>query len=145
MTESKLILPGDESEGLRLPCQRCGHLMPPLGEELVKMMRSAGGVTLAHDVCPGEEPPVDTRRYFECRVSIIEVTQREVGPFDAGSGGDPASEAVSEELISFVVGEKADDLESSLRPLAAQLGEKWMAAEKNARIADPNPKPTIVT
>lgn len=138
MTENRLILPGDPQQqppagGVVLTCQKCGKDMPPLPEDLAKMMKSAGGVTLAHDVCPGETPQRPEGRYFEVRCQIVEVTEEQTG---SSLGSDVTPTVNTEELVSFRSGVRAASLNDAMRPLAEALGEKWMAAEKQAHIAD---------
>lgn len=128
---SRLIIPGQpEPSPVGLTCQKCGGPMPDLDGELAAMARRAGGVTLVHAVCPGEEP-AQQGRYFEVRCSIVEVTDK------AAPLHDDDSDVLVEELASFKAGLRADDLEAAMRPLAAALGERWIAVEKQARIADP--------
>lgn len=115
------------------PCSKCGQPMPPLSEELKALARAAGGVSLSHDVCPGETANAHPAgRYFEVRVEVVEVTEEPTG----GLGDGPNPEIVATELISFRTGLRATDLDAAMRPLALALGEKWQAAEKRAKIAD---------
>ena len=110
------------------PCARCGVPLPPLPKELAAAARANPGATFTHDVCPGLEPPAPTGRYFEVRVDIVEVKE-------VPSGFDGTSPEVIE-LVSFKHGETGENLDSVMRSLAAGLGEKWMAAEKQAAVAD---------
>jgi hypothetical protein len=120
--------PADDAPA-EFACQRCGLPMPPLPDELAAVVRSGAPVTLTHEVCPGQDPPKPVGRYFEVRVAVVEVTE-EPQLFD----GDPA--VVVTEMLSFVAGQRAADLEAAMRPLALLLGEKWMEAEKRSKIAD---------
>lgn len=110
-------------------CTKCGGEMPPLSDDLARLARAHGGVVLAHDVCPGEKAAA-AGRTFEVRVQIVDVT--------AVQGDDPDIAIVDkdEELIAFKARLQAADLDSAMRPLAEALGEKWMAAEKQAKLAD---------
>jgi hypothetical protein len=120
----------DGEEGVSgFVCSRCGEPMPPLPDELAAVVRSGAPVTLTHEVCPGQDPPKPVGRYFEVRVAVVEITE-EPQLFD----GDPA--VVATEMLSFVAGQRAADLEAAMRPLALLLGEKWMEAEKRSKIAD---------
>jgi hypothetical protein len=110
-------------------CQKCGADMPPMDSELAKIAMSTGGVVLAHEVCPGEEPK-DEGRLFGVRVQVIEIR-------DHGDGDDE-----TEELIRFAVDLRAADLDAAMRPLALALGEKWAVAEKQAKLADSPPVPS---
>jgi hypothetical protein len=120
---------------MSLTCQKCGGEMPPLPDDLATMMRSAGGVQLVHDLCPGEKPVALEGRYFEVRVQIVEVTE----PVDVDPDPDAAGafDPIVAELVDFRYGTRAANLDAAMRPLAEGLGEKWMAAEKHAAIADP--------
>lgn len=120
--------PTDQPTGVILKCQRCGGDMPPLPDDLAAMMQTAGGVILAHDVCPGDSDnlPKPEGRYFEVRVSIVEATEPH-------GEGDVVQ---IDELVSFRAGHRAPDLDSAMRPLALALGEKWTLAEKQAKVAD---------
>lgn len=106
--------------------------MPPLPDDLAAMMRTTGGVALAHETCPGEKPAALEGRYFEVRVQIVEVTDRDTESMDAVLGNP-----IVDELVDFRYGTRATNLDAAMRPLAEGLGEKWMAAEKHASIADP--------
>lgn len=110
-----------------LKCQRCGGDMPPLPDDLAAMARAAGGVSLAHDVCPGDDAPAAPEgRYFEVRVSVVEVTEE-----------TPADDSPTvTDLVSFRAGHRAPTLDEAMRPLALALGEKWARAEKQAKVAD---------
>jgi hypothetical protein len=133
-------------------CQRCGGDLPPMDGELARLAQTTGGVSLTHEVCPGDEPaPADEGRYFEVRVQIVEVTEPPgddpVIPAYANGSPDQNArrDAIVTELVSFKAGHRAADLDAAMRPLALALGEKWQAAEKQARIADaenlPQPRP----
>jgi hypothetical protein len=146
MTDSRLILPGDPDQptnGVVFRCQRCGGDLPPMAEDLAKLARSTAGVTLAHDVCPGDEPATaqPEGRYFEVRVEVVEVTEptapNPIPPYANGSTEQEAGRVQVTEMLSFQHGVRAKDLDAAMRPLAEGLGEKWMKAEKNAAIADP--------
>lgn len=126
MTET----PEEQPEGtVVFQCQRCGSDLPPMDSELANIAMSTGGVTLAHEVCPGEEPPTETGRLFGVRVQIIELT----GDEDDGE---------TTELIRFAADHRAADLDAAMRPLALKLGEKWALAEKRAKLADSPPVST---
>jgi hypothetical protein len=120
--------------GVVIVCQRCGDPMPPLPDDLASLARKIGGVSLTHDVCPRDTAAAATAgRYFEVRVSIVEVTEpAEPGPFDPEAPAD----AKVEELVSFRAGHRAPTLDDAMRPLAEALGERWMKAEKQAAVAD---------
>jgi hypothetical protein len=109
------------------PCSKCGLPMPPLDEELLKLARRHGSVALSHEVCPGQEPAAETGRYFEVRVQVVEI--REIEQFGE-------KDVVADEMITFVAGLRAENLDAAMRPLALKLGEKWQDAEKQANIAD---------
>jgi hypothetical protein len=118
-----------------LPCQKCGLPMPAMTEDALEAYRAAVNagvpVVLAHEVCPGTEPAAPTGRYFEARVSIVEVTE-----VDHGGLGDATPTVRADELMSFVVGHRDTNLVKAMRPLAEALGAKWMDGEKRAHIAD---------
>jgi hypothetical protein len=116
-----------------LTCSKCGQPMPELDADLATLARAAGGVTLAHDICPGTRPPNPDGRYFEVRVQVVEVTENPEGDADALGGPDPVSVT---KFFEFDRGVRAADLDSAMRPLAHALGERWGEAEKVARIAD---------
>lgn len=122
--------PAEEPKGVVFQCQRCGQDLPPMDGDLARLARSAGGVTLAHDVCPGEAPPKPVGRLFEVRVQVYEVT--EVTDTETGEAFDPEYT----ELIAFTADHRAVDLDTAMRPLALALGEKWQKAEKHAKITD---------
>jgi hypothetical protein len=112
------------------PCAKCGQPMPPITPEMASMMR-AQGATIAHEVCPGETPPQPEGRYFEVRVSVVEVTERQTNP---PFPDETVPEAT--ELVRFTAGHRAPNLAEAMRPLALALGERWAEAEKRAPIAD---------
>lgn len=116
------------------PCAKCGIPLPPLDEEVKRMIAANPGaeVYLAHEVCPDAPVVKPEGRFFEVHVRIVELTERETG----GLGDGPNPEIVAEELMSFVAGHRAPNLDEAMRPLALALGEKWEVAEKQARIAD---------
>lgn len=120
------------------PCSRCGLPMPELTDDLKAMLRSNPGISMTHEVCPGQAPEAPEGRYFEVRVQIVEVTEDEPGP-----ASHPAGEKITrvEELITFRAGARWPDLDTAMRPLALLLGEKWMIAEKQAKLADTPPTP----
>lgn len=107
---------------LTLQCQKCGGDLPVPTDEESTLMRS-GTIELVHAVCPGEKPPAPQGRYFEARVKIVEVAEED-------------GAVVATELASFVAASRAADLEAVMRPLAAELGVKWVEVEKHAKIAD---------
>jgi hypothetical protein len=120
------------------PCAKCGLPTAHLDEEMQRVLRANPGVTIAHDVCPGSEPAAPSGRYFEVRVQIVEVTEHDEGDGDHPELGREVHHTV-EELISFVAGHRAPNLDAAMRPLALALGEKWQKAEKQAAIADSEP------
>lgn len=110
------------------PCSKCGEPMPPLPPELASVARKLGtGVVLAHEVCPTEKREPEGR-YFEVRVQVVEVTEQ------PDQRGEMIPNAM--EMITFVAGHRAPDLDAAMRPLALALGEKWALAEKQAAVAD---------
>jgi hypothetical protein len=106
------------------PCGRCGHPLPPLPEELQKVIDSGHSVALMHEpgTCPTDEPAKPAGKYYEVRVAVVRVDE---------SDTDEVTE-----LLSFVAGHRAANLGDAMRPLALALGEKWQKAEKNAGIAE---------
>lgn len=127
-----VLLNNPASGGKGYTCQKCGGPMPELSDELVALARRAGGVTLAHDVCPGDLAAAETAgRAFELRSTIVEIV-----PDEAEPGGVRV-----EEMMRFDVGVRAENLDAAMRPMALAFGEKWERAEKNAGIADTNDHP----
>ena len=115
---------------LVLSCQACGEPMPPLPEDLAAIVRSGRSVAMTHDVCPrdrGTSGPPDGLRYFEARVSIVEVTPR------PDLDGPPETTV----LADFKAGVAGVDFAAAVRPLALAVGEKWSRVEEHAAIADP--------
>lgn len=115
------------------PCGRCGVPLPPLPVEVRRALDAGLGVELTHP--EGGCPTDDQRpkgRYFEVRVDVVEVVERDIVP--TAVGPDSVFDAV--EMLSFKHGLRADNLDAAMRPLALGLGEKWAAAEKRAGIAD---------
>lgn len=141
----RLALPGNEPAPTGPPCSKCGHPMPELPPELASVAATQA-VVLAHEVCPGETVLPDGR-YFEVRVQIVEITDTTTPAsdgIDRGINGSPAQMAAraavhGETLIEFKSGGRWPDLDTAMRPLAGLLGEKWMAAEKQAKLADLDP------
>lgn len=136
MTETPAPANSHTTEGgLIMQCQRCGKDMPPLPDDLARLARSHGGVSLAHDVCPGDAAASQPGRVFEVRVQIVEVSQPvDVDPDPDAAGDD--FEPIIDELVRFRHEVRAENLDAAMRPLATGLGEKWMAAEKQAKVAD---------
>lgn len=120
---------------MSLICQKCGTEMPPLDDDLAKLARRAGGIVLAHEVCPNEKSAAPEGRYFEVRVSIVEVLEEVPATADPDDS-DVQPEVRVEEMVSFKAGVRSANLDDAMRPLATALGEKWMQAEKNAMVAD---------
>lgn len=110
------------------PCGRCGHPLPPLPEELQKVIDSGQSVALMHEpgTCPGDEPAKPEGKYYEVRVAVVRVDENH----------DTDEVTGFTELLSFVAGHRAANLPTAMRPLALALGEKWQKAEKNAGIAE---------
>ena len=131
---------------MTLTCQRCGGDLPLPDEETQKLLQRAGVVELGHapGQCPNElqqaQQAAQGQRYFEARVSIVEVKPIMELMYDAGQDG-PVGELDSGEVeviehFSFKPSIAARDLDSAMRPLALQLGERWQEAERAAKIAD---------
>lgn len=133
------VVTGDLGDG-GYPCAKCGYPLPPLPDDLQRIVDKGISVVLAHEEggCPTDVPAAPEGRYFELRVDIVEIVERH----DAMRPDDPIPTAV--EMMSFVVGQRAKNLDAAMRPLALAFGEKWTAAEKNAGIAD-NPVETVAT
>lgn len=126
---------GDGEQPTGPPCSKCGKPMPPLDDELAAVARRlGGGIVLAHEVCPDQPAARPEGRYFEVRVQIVEVTEPEPGEEKPGLWEPDAVQV--EEMISFIAGHRAPDLDAAMRPLALALGEKWALAEKQAKVAD---------
>lgn len=117
-----------------LICQKCGGELPPLSDDLAKLARRSGGVVLAHEVCPNEKTAGSEGRYFEVRVSIVEVLPDPI--YDGDGDAEGSDDVRVEEMVSFKAGVRSANLDDAMRPLATALGEKWMQAEKNAMVAD---------
>jgi len=116
------------------PCAKCGHPLPPLPPDLQKIVDKGISVVLAHEEggCPTDVKAKPTGRYFELRVDIVEVIEGE----KSAVGATFEQEVHTEELMSFVVGQRGATLSEAMRPLALAFGEKWQAAEKNAGMVD---------
>lgn len=121
---------------MTMTCSKCGQPMPELDDDLAALARRSGGVTLAHEVCPGETPPAELQRlrhrYFEVRVKVVEVIEHA-----ATDDADATVDVV--EFFDFSRGVRAPNLDQAMRPLALSLGERWEEAERAALIADSDP------
>lgn len=131
---------------LRLTCSKCGHPMPPLDDDAKRLLLSGMPITATHEVCPGPDgvtpdPATAAKegRHFEVRVTVVELVPaamdgEEAELYPTLAGTLPGPEVV--EMLSFVHGETATDLDTAMRPLALGLGIKWARAEKHARLTD---------
>lgn len=105
-----------------LVCSKCGGAVPQPTDEMRRLAATEGvALVIDHDVCPDAAPPAPRRRF------VVDVTISEL---------DGDSEDRGEPFFVFTHTVEADDLEAAMRPLAEGLGQKWMLAEKQARIAD---------
>lgn len=118
-----------------LNCTRCGEPMPPLPDDLAKMLANGAAVTVTHETC-GDAPTEPAGRSFAVRVAIVEVVETDGRLADA-SGALTIPQTIEEELAAFRATATAPNLDAAMRPLAEALGVEWLKVEKHAGIADP--------